>query len=112
MKLVRLTSHLGRTQKVIVVDADRAILIENTAIDVLTRKENFKKWQEYSTETLEDQQELYLESLCTFDSVPVEDMPDEAAEYFFNLCVYLAVFRRLLQAKRAGLPPIPLLLIK
>ena len=87
MKLVRLTSHLGRSQKVIVIDTDRAVTIENTAIDVLTRKSNFKKWQEYSTETLEDQQELYLEALITFDGVSVEDMPDEAVEYFFNLWV-------------------------
>ena len=96
----------------IVIDTDRAVTIENTAIDVLTRKSNFKKWQEYSTETLEDQQELYLESLITFDGVSVEDMPDEAVEYFFNLCVYLAVFRRLLQAKREPTSPPTLSIVK
>ena len=111
MKLVRLTSHLGRSQKVIVIDTARALTIENTAIDVLTRKENWKKWAEYSEETLDDQQELYLAELVNFDNVLVEDMPDAAAEYFFNLCVYLAVFRRLLQAKRIDRPS-PLSLVE
>ncbi len=84
----------------IVIDTARAITIENTAIEVLTKKSNYKKWAEYTEETLDNQQELYLAELERFDDVPIESMPDEAAEYFFNLCVYLAVFRRLLQAKR------------
>lgn len=100
MNNARLIFHNFRSQKVIVIDTARAVTIENAAIAVLSREANDKRWLEYSEETLLDQQELYLAELMTFDDVPIESMSDQSSEYFFNLCVYLAVFRRLLQAKR------------
>lgn len=93
----------------IVIDEQRAVHIESTAIEIL--KKNTKKWASYSKKVLEDQQELYLESLSEFDNFPPEIMSEEADELFFNICVYLAIFRILLQAKVAKLPPTPLSIV-
>ncbi len=93
----------------IVLIATQSKAIENAAAEILERKP--KQWAEYSIEFLDDQQELYLEVITQFDDVPIEYLPEQAAEYFFTTCVYLAVFRTVLQAKRADLPPTPLSIV-
>ena len=94
------------------MDEKRAKVIEETAYQVLTRKPNPEKWAEYPIELLEDQQELYLELLNEFNGYKWAELSDQAKEYLFQVCVYLAVFRTLLQAKRVDLPPTPLSIIK
>jgi len=94
---------------VIVLNEKQSTAIEAAALELLNRKP--RQWAEYSREFLEDQQELYLEIITEFDNVPIALLPEQAAEYFFTTCVYLAVFRTVLQAKRADLPPTPLSIV-
>ena len=93
----------------IVLNETQSKAIESAALEILNR--NPKQWAEYSIEFLDDQQELYLEVITEFDDIPIDQLPDQAAEYFFTTCVYLAVFRTVLQAKRADLPPTPLSIV-
>ena len=104
-----MASSRAGCQKVIVLNETQTQAIENAALEIMSRKP--KQWAEYSIEFLDDQQELYLEVITQFDDVPIDLLPEQAAEYFFTTCVYLAVFRTVLQAKRADLPPTPLSIV-
>lgn len=84
----------------IVINEKLARHIEKTGEQVLSKDP--RKWAEYTRETLEDQQELYLETLSEFNDVPLEKMPQDAHDMLFDVCVYLAIFRTLLQHKRIG----------
>ena len=91
----------------IVIPENRAAHIERTAEKMLS--ENPERWAGQTLDELLDQQEFYLETLSQFDDILIDALPEKPAELFFNVCVHLAIYRTLLQAKRVGWGPLRLI---